>query len=92
MSEMVLRVRYGAYAERLKDAGLTQGRLAEIVGVAPQHLSLVVLGRKPNVSAAVAMKIAAALDLSMEELFELVPAASAPAPKGAAADLVMAPA
>lgn len=92
MSEMVLRVRYGVYAERLKDAGLTQTRLAEMVGIAQQHLSLVALGRKPNVSAAVAMRIAQALGVTMEELFELVPAASAPAPKGGAVDLVMAPA
>lgn len=86
MTEMVLRVRYGVYAERLKEAGLTQARLAEMAGIAPQHLSLVALGRKPNVSAAVAMRIAQALGVTMEELFELVPANKAAAPKDGAAE------
>ena len=93
MSEMVAKIRYGLYAEKLREQGMTQTRLAEVAGLVPQHLSLVVLGRRPNVSISVAMKIAAALGVTVDDLFELVPAEkAAPAPKAGAVDLVMTPA
>lgn len=93
MSKMVAKIRYGVYAEKLREAGLTQARLAEIAGLVPQHLSFVVLGRRPNVSVTVALKIADALGVTVDDLFELVPAEkAAPAPKVGAVDLVMTPA
>ena len=93
MSKMVAKIRYGLYAEKLRERGLTQTRLAEIAGLAQQHLSFVVLGRRPNVSVTVALKIADALGVKVDELFELVPAEkAAPVPKVGAVDLAMAPA
>lgn len=87
MSDNVLVLNYGLFAERLRDLGLTQTALAERVGVTVQHVSSIATGRKPNVSAALAFAIADVLGVEVADLFRLVPAEQAPRPKGAAAAL-----
>jgi len=85
MSDRVFRIKYGIYAQRLRDMGITQGDLADKAGTSPQHLSDIVTGRKPRVSAAIAFAIAEAMSMQPSELFELVPATKATRPKEFAA-------
>ena len=85
MSDRVFRIKYGVYAQRLRDMGITQGDLADKAGTSPQHLSDIVTGRKPRVSAAIAFAVAEAMGMAPGDLFELVPATKATGPKEFAA-------
>lgn len=85
MADRVLVLNYGLYMERLRALGLSQGALADAVGVTDAHLSNVASGRKPNVSAALAFALADALGVEVADLFSLESAAAAPRPKDGAA-------
>lgn len=55
--------------ERAKN-NLTQGKLAELVGVSRQTINAIELG-KFNLSTILALKIAKVFDTTVEEVFEL---------------------
>ena len=82
MSNKVLRLKYGEYQARLFELGMTQKELSDKIGISPQHVSDVVVGKKPNVSARIAF--AEGLGMTPGDLFELVPAEKVVRPKGAA--------
>lgn len=85
MSDQVMRLNYGLYAERMRDLGLTQGALADLVGVSAFHLSNVATGKARNISATLAFRLAGALGVEVADLFSLVDPDAAPRPKGGAA-------
>lgn len=84
MSNKVFRLKYGEYQARLFELGMTQKELSDKIGISPQHVSDVVVGKKPNVSARIAFAIAEGLGMTPGDLFELVPAEKVVRPKGAA--------
>jgi len=56
--------------EILRESGMTQKELADIVETNPAHLSRIINGQRQCISLPIAMKIAKALKYSVEDIFQ----------------------
>jgi DNA-binding XRE family transcriptional regulator len=56
--------------EILRESGMTQQELADIVETNPAHLSRIINGQRQCISLPIAMKIAKALKYSVEDIFQ----------------------
>lgn len=56
--------------EILRESGMTQQELADIVETNPAHLSRIINGQRQCISLPIAMKIAKALNYSVEDIFQ----------------------
>lgn len=63
------------YSNRIKavlnETGMTQQELADRIETNPAHLSRIVSGQRKCISLPIAIKIAQALDRTVEELFDV---------------------
>lgn len=53
----------------LKEKGISQQELADSTGISSSHLSKIILGKRRCISLPIALKIAAGLKMSVEEVF-----------------------
>lgn len=64
------KIKSNKISEILEERDMTQQELADISGLLPQHLSAIINGKRKSISLPTAFKIARALDMQVEEVFE----------------------